>query len=231
MRPRQIFSPRLVLLGGCVLAFGASVINVTFLFETGTSVSHLTGDLSRFASGLASTGTGISRELLRVGTATVGFIVGATAAGFWVHQPQLEFSRPYGGLLSVMGLLLLLASPLRHRHEILAIGLTAGVCGLQNALASRYRGAILRTTHVTGILTDLGVTLGMRLRGQPIESWKLKMPVLLALAFFIGAFLGGCAHVYTDWPVLPWCGLGYLLGGFTFSIAKRRLHHPGPRQS
>jgi|GEM_PF-5134493 len=42
---------------------------------------------------------------------------------------------------------------------------SGNACGFQNALATHY-GLVLRTTHVTGLLTDLGTNLGMRLRGH-----------------------------------------------------------------
>lgn len=44
--------------------------------------------------------------------------------------------------------------------------LGTGVCrghgpyGLQNAMMSTYSGAVIRTTHVSGMFTDLGIFLG-----------------------------------------------------------------------
>ena len=214
-------NPNLVLLGGCALAFGASIINVTFLFQAGTSVSHLTGDLTRIAHDLAGESDGITTDLLHVIVATLSFILGATASGILIHHPVLEIERPYGRMLSAMGLLLLASGGLRAGHEVVAIGLAAFACGLQNALASRYRGIVLRTTHVTGILTDLGITLGMRIRGHAIERWKIQIPLLLAVSFFMGAVCGSYAHLYTTWPLLSVTGGCYLFGGIAVSIVKR----------
>ncbi len=78
---------------------------------------------------------------------------------------------------------------------LLRAGVSAGVpvaafaCGIQNGMASSYYGLIIRTTHVTGIVTDLGVILGQRIRGHPVEGWK---PLLLA-GLLIGFLLGGIA--------------------------------------
>ncbi len=214
-------NPRLVLLGGCALAFGASVVNVTFLFETGTSVSHLTGDLSRIASDLATSHGQLSADLLRVTAAAIGFVLGATLSGFLIHHPRLEIERPYGRMLSAMGGLLLIAGMLQPRHAAAAIGVAGFACGMQNALASRYRGVVLRTTHVTGVLTDLGVALGMKLRGHAIDRWKLQIPFLLAVSFFIGAICGSALHVLTTWPLLLLCGAAYITGGLGVTIVKR----------
>lgn len=218
MRPLH---PRLVLLGGCVLAFGASVVNVTFLFETGTSVSHLTGDLSRIASGLATSGGILTTDVQRVLAATLGFVAGATLSGLLIHHPQLEIERPYGRMLSSMGLLFTLAGLLQATHPAVAIGIAGFACGMQNALASRYRGVVLRTTHVTGILTDLGIALGMKLRGHTIDRWKIEIPLLLAISFFIGAVVGSALHLLTTWPLLLLCGLAYVAGGLGVTIVKR----------
>lgn len=38
-------------------------------------------------------------------------------------------------------------------------------CGLQNALTSKYSGNVIRTTHLTGATTDLGIAFGHILRG------------------------------------------------------------------
>ena len=41
----------------------------------------------------------------------------------------------------------------------------AFACGLQNALTTSYSGAVVRTTHLSGIITDIGNVLGMACRG------------------------------------------------------------------
>jgi len=56
----------------------------------------------------------------------------------------------------------LVAAHFAHwENPLLAIAIASTVCGAQNALASRHRGIVLRTTHLTGISTDFGIHLGM----------------------------------------------------------------------
>ena len=43
-----------------------------------------------------------------------------------------------------------------RRNYLASVG-----CGLQNATTSTYSGAVVRTTHVTGLFTDLGILLGL----------------------------------------------------------------------
>lgn len=55
------------------------------------------------------------------------------------------------------------------------------------ALAATYSGAVVRTTHVTGVVTDLGIAIGRRLRGDSVPA---NQPTLLAI-LFADYLLGG----------------------------------------
>lgn len=54
--------------------------------------------------------------------------------------------------------------------------------------------SILRTTHTTGMATDIGICLGRILKGKPNELWKLQVQVPLLCAFFLGGVMGAFAH-------------------------------------
>ncbi len=218
MRP---FSPIQIVAGGCLLAFGASFLNTGFILGTGTSVSHLTGDIARIGSGLSTIGSGDGFHIVSVVIATLGFITGATISGFLLHHPTIEITLPYGRILSALGVCLVAAHFARREHPLVAIAIASAACGAQNALASRYRGLVLRTTHLTGIFTDFGIHLGMKIRGHHIESWKLLIPICLTLSFLAGAvtssgmMLRGMDH----WILTA--GIGYFTGGVVWSIYKR----------
>jgi uncharacterized membrane protein YoaK (UPF0700 family) len=120
-----------------------------------------------------------------------------------------------------VGSLLTLAHVAAFHSMPAACFLAAWACGMQNALATRYRGLVLRTTHITGLLTDLGQLLGMRLRGHPIEPWKITTPLLLALAFTLGSMGGALLNLKWHLPVTLLCGYAYLGGGLGWSLLKR----------
>lgn len=218
MRP---ITPSQIVFGGCLLAFGASFLNTGFLLANGTSVSHLTGDIARIGSGITSLGHADGFHILNVTTATLGFISGAIFSGFLLHHPTLELSKPYGRILSALGLALILAHYAYSDFPILSIAIASAVCGAQNALASRYRGVVLRTTHLTGLFTDFGIHLGMKLRGHQIEGWKFSIPIFITFSFLLGA-MASSAFVLKDpghWLLAT--GIAYLLGGMTWSVYKR----------
>lgn len=202
---------------------GASFLNTGFLLSTGISVSHLTGDISRLGSGLSELGEDPGSHTLQVLLATLGFIAGATFSGALLHHPTLEIAKPYGRIILLLGVLLLVAHQVHGPHPLLAVSIASAVCGAQNALASRYRGIVLRTTHLTGIFTDFGIHLGMKMRGHRIEGWKLLIPTCITLSFLAGAI--GCSALFASsrdsWILLT--GSAYVGGGILWSLCKRAL--------
>lgn len=218
--------PGWVLLGGCILAFLAAAVNADFMLRLGVSVSHLTGDLSRIASEAMQDGGHWSMEAAILGLSVTGFVGGAATAGFFIHHPNLQLGRPYGRSVIAVGAILMSTHPIARYSPLPACFLAAWACGMQNALATRYRGLVLRTTHITGLLTDLGQLIGMRLRGHPIEIWKITTPLLLATSFVLGATIGSAAELMTPVPVTPVCGAIYILGGALWSMIKRRQRFP-----
>lgn len=213
--------PNKIVLGGCILAFGASFLNTGFLLSAGTSVSHLTGDISRIGSGLSSLSHAEGSLLIKVTVASIGFVVGATISGILLHHPTLEISKPYGRTLSTLGVCLIASHFAYATLPLLSISIASAVCGVQNALANRYRGVVLRTTHLTGLFTDFGIHLGMKIRGHDIEAWKLFIPIWITISFLLGAVVSSSLFMQgrTDWLLMA--GISYLLGGIFWSIYKR----------
>lgn len=222
MRP---VTPSQIVLGGCLLAFGASFLNTGFLLSTGTSVSHLTGDIARIGSGLSTLGNADGFHIVNVTTATFGFIMGAILSGFLLHHPTLEISKPYGRILSALGLCLITAHYGYPNFPSVSIAIASAVCGAQNALASRYRGVVLRTTHLTGLFTDFGIHLGMKLRGHKVEGWKLLIPICITFSFLIGAIVSSACIMNGQESWLLSAGISYLIGGIAWSVYKRAKSH------
>ena len=81
------------------------------------------------------------------------------------------------------------------------IAMLCFVMGLQNALITKVSSAIIRTTHITGMTTDLGIEIGRFLMG--VTNPQLASPktnilrhTFMILAFFIGG-IGGAMGVHT----------------------------------
>lgn len=208
------------MIGGCCLAFLSAAVNAVFLIRVGASVAHLTGDVSNAAVSYMYSDIQLQSTASKLIAAMVGFVSGAATAGYFIHHPTLEFSRPYGRSVSVIGACLIGAHYTLAAIPILAVILASFACGLQNALSTHYRGIILRTTHVTGLLTDLGSNIGMKLKGHLIPYWKITVPLLLVASFFAGACFGTILVFYLDVPYLLILAAMYLIGGTGWTTYK-----------
>ena len=219
LQPQTIW----VVAGGCCFAFLSAAVNAGFLIKLGTSVGHLTGDVSRVAMDAVVSHAHVWSAAANLLTATLGFLAGATGAGYFIHHPNLNLTRPYGRAVCAGGALLLAAHFLIGRHPLIAILLASMTCGLQNALATHFRGMVLRTTHLTGLLTDLGTNLGMRLKGHRIHGWKLLVPACISLSFFAGAAFGSILVYAFQAPFLLILSSIYLAGGIGWTIYKHGI--------
>lgn len=222
-----VVTTRRVIIGGCFLAFLSAAVNAGFLIHLGTSVSHLSGDVARVGVDAIRSYDEMTGLIANLVAATAGFVTGAAAAGYFIHHPEFTFARPYGRSVAVIGVCLILAHIFFKPMPIAAVLLASFSCGLQNALATHYRGVILRTTHLTGLLTDLGSNMGMRLKGHAIDPWRIGIPASLAAFFFLGAAFGSALILWWDLPFLLILAGLYISGGLGWTVYKHCfLRHP-----
>jgi len=69
-------------------------------------------------------------------------------------------------------------------------------CGLQNGMCTTFSGAVIRTTHVTGTVTDIGLIIGQAIFHKRTRKhlWKLKILIPLYISFCIGGIIGWFAY-------------------------------------
>ena len=146
-------------------------------------------------------------------TIVLGFLIGAALNGIIIGAWKLIPGRRYGAAMIVEGCLLGAATYLfMHKHR-LALPSVSMACGLQNAMSSSYCGLMIRTTHVTGIVTDIGVMLGHWLRHRQIEGWKLRFLVRVVLAFGFGCWIGQLADLRFGPACLAVPAIGFIIVG------------------
>jgi len=208
--------PRWAWIGGGLLALAAGCINaVGYLCFRHQPVTHLTGTSTLLGIAMAH---GDLHESVHWVLTIASFLLGAVVSGFIVEQRTLQLGRRYGVVLMIESALLFVAAPLIHRADDLGLYLAAAACGLQNAMVSTYSGASLRTTHLSGIFTDLGMYLGQRLRGLQVDILRIHVCLLVAGHFILGATLGALGFAYLQERVLlipaaltGTVGMGYAL--------------------
>ncbi|WP_167884159.1 YoaK family protein [Leptospira idonii] len=164
----------------------AGLINsIVILGVHGSAVAHSTGNASSFAIELSH--GNFSYHLVFL---ISSFLIGAFVSGGLIGSSKYKKENKYGLLLIVESMILLLGDFLYFNDVEIGAYAFSFACGLQNALVMTFRGSIIRTTHLTGIITDLGSFLGQKARGVPVEFWRIYMNFFQIVGFLIGSFFG-----------------------------------------
>lgn len=180
--------PRWVEYGAFVLALVAGSVNaVGLLGFQHQAVSHVSGTATLLATQWADA----PFAALHLAGVLISFMLGAALSGLLLQGNSLKLGRHYDSLLLLEALLLLGALYALNQGALYGHYLASAACGLQNALVTTYSGAVIRTTHLTGIVTDLGLMLGQSLKGRGLDRRKALLFVLLITGFLIGSMLGG----------------------------------------
>ena len=192
--------PRWVWVGAGLLACVAGMVNVVgYLSFEQQAVTHLTGTPTLLGE------AGAKRDLhaiSRLAGVALAFMAGAALSGMIVQDSTLKLGRRYGVALVLESLLLFAAIPLFMQGRLAGPLLAAMACGLQNAMATTYSGAVIRTSHLSGMFTDLGIGLGHALRGMPLQKRRLLLCGLIISGFFTGAVLGALLFVRFGYAAL-----------------------------
>ncbi len=204
---------------GAILAFNAGAVNAGGFLVVAMYTSHMTGFASLLADNLV---LGNMTLVLSATGALLAFTVGAAVTAILVNGARQNGLRSEYALPLLLEALLLLIFGLMgatlNRQTPFAVPLTVLVLsftmGLQNALVSKISSSQIRTTHMTGIVTDIGIELGKMFYwnrvSSPLESRvranriKLRLLGTLLGAFVAGGVVGAAGFKYVGFIwVLP----------------------------
>ncbi|MCS0590218.1 YoaK family protein [Massilia norwichensis] len=226
---------------GVALAFVAGAINAGGFLAVNQYTSHVTGAVSAAADHLALGAWDLALDAFG---AVLSFLLGAACTALAVNYGRRR------GLASEYALPLLLEAILLLAFGVLGarlaqvdtlfvpatVMLLCFLMGLQNALITKLSHAEIRTTHLTGIVTDIGIELGRMLYwnrdgAQPRVSAnhaRLALLASLLLSFFLGAVLGALGFKHAGY--LATVPLACLLCGLAIVPAFDDLRRLGPRR-
>lgn len=204
-RQNRLLAGYLAFVGGFVNSVGFELI--------GTFTSHVTGIVGRATDDFARGEVGAG---LAASTMVVAFFAGAFLASVIVESTFLGHpSRAYSLALGTEGMLLTVfatwstawAAGHPRLHDAQALLLCMAM-GMQNSLVTRLSGAVVRTTHLTGVVTDLGVEgarwfrhwrwtaserLRLRLVAGTNAAERPNVPKSMLLLTIAGGFVAGAA--------------------------------------
>lgn len=193
---------RLAVAYGAVLAFNSGYMNGLCLhgifWDTKQAVAAMTGSYTNSALAAAATSTTAQPSFLALQMKVLfGYISGAAVAGalnprpdpFHIHTLNVgvTFWLAAAALVVAQTFFLDGSQGDTSRHWFFALAAVAN--GMQNSITSVHTANLVRTTHYTGISSDMGTFVGQALRGNWENVHKLKVFALLALSFWTGGFL------------------------------------------
>lgn len=177
-----------------LLSSVAGALNAVGFLIAGSFTANMTGNISAFADEVAS---GAILNALAFAGLVVAFICGAWMIAFAIQTGErMRIRSVYA--LAVLGeaiiLLILGAILIRDNTQqiFLVIGLSF-VMGLQNAVTTMISRARVRTTHVSGMATDMGIELAALMGPDRAKSGVLPMLKLHSLtltSFAVGGVMG-----------------------------------------
>ncbi|WP_449395576.1 YoaK family protein [Devosia riboflavina] len=193
------------------LAAVAGAINAAGFQATGFFTANMTGNVSSLADQVGLSNYALAAAFLAL---VVSFVAGAFCSGVLIEIGRSRQIRGiYAYSILVEALLLLafavadFALPIDQSRPILVFGLSF-IMGLQNAATTRISNARVRTTHVSGMATDLGLNLAA-LTSSGRDQDEVRSRLVLHLSTLGSFLLGGIVGV-----------LSYLvIGAFVFVLA------------
>ena len=150
---------------GAVLAFVAGAVNAGGFLAVQRYTSHMTGIVSAVADELATGSIGLAiAGLVLLAAFTAGAATTAVLIN-WARRRQMRSKYALAllleaALLLVFGLVGANLAAFAYLLVPATVFLLCFIMGLQNAIVTKISQAEIRTTHMTGVITDLGIELG-----------------------------------------------------------------------
>lgn len=210
------------------MAFQAGAINTGGYLSCHRFVSHVTG----FGT-LVGTEAATGKLVPSLGMLAVpGFFIGGSMlSAFFVDRRIQTNRRPLYPIVMFLILSLTLAvavfgtlgyfgkfgAPIMTKDYLLLAALCLA-CGIQNGTITSAFGAIIRTTHLTGITTDLGIgvvrilTQSHKIQPRTNEIRANWMRAGLIVFFTLGSFISAYVYIHAEyWGFLIPCGIATIL--------------------
>lgn len=191
-------TPRADLMLACLLALVAGGVNSAGFMAFRFFSANMTGNVSMASELLVAGPFDLALAFL---TVVALFILGAVLATLLIdHGKRRGWSAVYAmallleaAILSAAGLVSAVGVP--PSHAVLVVGALSLAMGIQNAASSRISANRVRTTHVSGAATDLGIELARLLgpvRGREREELRFRLTLHLSTiaSFAFGGMLG-----------------------------------------
>jgi uncharacterized membrane protein YoaK (UPF0700 family) len=202
-----------------LLSFVAGIVNVVGFLSVQRLTTNVTG---HFAFMIEEVYRWQPAPALIFLIYVLSFFLGSFVSGFLVEVVSRKSER-YMFVVPVFieAVILLIiglegANLIQAHSNVIACGLLFAM-GLQNSLVTTISNSIVRTTHLTGLFTDLGIELSQLIfysakdqQKKLISSIKLRLTIILF--FFLGGIIAGAMYGHYGMKSLILCTVLLMLG-------------------
>ena len=195
-----------------LLSCVAGIVNSVGVLGLHTLTTNVTGHFAFFAEEVIE--ENYNRAIVYL-VYTFFFLLGSFVSSLimeWVlkHKPEVSYVIPIVlemVLLVGLSIIDINAPNALVKYSIFTALILLFAMGVQNSLVTRVSGAVVRTTHLTGLFTDLGIVLSqLFFYKNRSERIKLYRSIFLMLAiigcFFIGCVAGGFLYFHYQFKTL-----------------------------
>ena len=208
-RPHAVHSPR-HLPSWALLAFAAGAVNAGALLAVERFVSHVTGTVARLGADsgvLAIDGLAVLLSFAAGATGAVALVRMRERDGrpgpYWLPLAAVAVVVAAVGLAGRAGFFGPFGGEIDATHDFVLLCVLGFAMGAQNAVVAASTGLAVRTTHMTGPVTDLAIALATILTGRADERLAARQSIVLRgtklVSFFVGALVMAVLVPRIDW--------------------------------
>ncbi|THF53518.1 DUF1275 domain-containing protein [Flavobacterium supellecticarium] len=224
-----------------ILSGVAGTVNITSVLSVSTLTTNITGHFAFLSEEIFERNFNAAFIVLSY---IFSFLLGAFTSGLMTEiasrkKHYLSYVIPISLEISILlaaGLSQIFFPKILQEYQMLLSNALLFAMGLQNALVTKISDSVVRTTHLTGLFTDLGINLSQLffIKGNDNDI-KVKRSIFLKLAiitcFFLGGLIGGFLYIYFNLKTLLFpaalllFALWYDRILFRYYSLKRKLRH------
>lgn len=215
-----------------LLSFVAGIVNVTGVLSIKTLTTNVTGHFAYFAEEVMKHNYSAAITFFIF---TIFFLIGSFVSNFLAEiiskkHPDLSHVIP----ITLEIIVLIGVGIFGGQSELssfegkwIAFSMLFAM-GIQNSLVTKISQSTVRTTHLTGLFTDLGIELSqLFFYKKPEEKKKLKTSIYLRLSiiifFFLGCFSGGFMYTFLEMKTL-FVSAFFLLVALLYDYIRLQFH-------
>jgi len=212
---------RILLLWIYSLTFLSGMVNTITLVYFSLTVSHFTGTISNFSAAIAQ---GNFSKAIPLFLMIIAFAMGSFISGFFTNEREFNLQKRYGFILVVLGILLGVLRIIFNHPKFIFLLFLPFMLGIQNGMMLSYKEVVVRTTHMSGNITDFGAYMGHFFKGNKKDLKKALYSLCNILSFILGGIIGVIFYRKFNYNFFYVIAVLYILCGFFYFFIRKSFH-------